>query len=212
LEAPILFSTLADRRAALLVSALQLSFLTIVWNGTVGATALLLSFLDNSLALAALALNALLDSSASAVLVWRFRTEQRDPRAAEHLERRAQTWIIVAIGLIALYIGAQSVRALVGGSHPESSAFGVALAGLSLVVLPWLGYRKLRVASELSSAALRGDGVLTLAAATLAAVTLVALLLNSALGWWWADPAAALLVSAALATEAIRLAARHRFG
>jgi divalent metal cation (Fe/Co/Zn/Cd) transporter len=212
LEAPILFSTLTDRRAALLVSALRLSFLTIIWNGTVGATALLLSFLDNSLALAALALNALLDSSASAVLVWRFRTEQRDPRAAEHLERRAQIWIIVAIGLIALYIGAQSVRALVGGTHPESSAFGVALAGLSLVVLPWLGYRKLRVASELSSAALRGDGVLTLAAATLAAVTLVALLLNSALGWWWTDPAAALLVSAALATEAIRLAVRHRFG
>jgi divalent metal cation (Fe/Co/Zn/Cd) transporter len=212
LEAPILFSTLTDRRAALLVSALRLSFLTIIWNGTVGATALLLSFLDNSLALAALALNALLDSSASAVLVWRFRTEQRDPRAAEHLERRAQIWIIVAIGLIALYIGAQSVRALVGGTHPESSAFGVALAGLSLVVLPWLGYRKLRVASVLSSAALRGDGVLTLAAATLAAVTLVALLLNSALGWWWADPAAALLVSAALATEAIRLAVRHRFG
>jgi divalent metal cation (Fe/Co/Zn/Cd) transporter len=212
LEAPVLFPTPADRRAALLVSALQLSFLTIAWNGAIGATAFLLSFLNDSLALAALALSALLDSSASAVLVWRFRTEQRDPSAAENLERRAQTWIFMAMGLIALYIGAQSVRALVGGSHPESSAFGVALAGLSLVVLPWLGYRKLRVASELSSAALRGDGVLTLAAATLAAVTLVALLLNSALSWWWADPAAALLVAAALATEAIRIAMRHRFG
>ena len=78
LEAPVLFSTPVDRRAALLVSAIHLSVFTIAWNGAVGAAALLLSFLDNSLALAALALNALLDSSASAVLVWRFRTEQRD--------------------------------------------------------------------------------------------------------------------------------------
>ena len=79
-------------------------------------------------------------------------------------------------------------------------------------MLPRLGRRKLSVASELSSAALRGDGVLTLAAATLAAVTLVALMLNSGLGWWWADPAAALLIAAALAAEATRIAVRHRFG
>ena len=207
-----MFSTTVDRRAALLVSALQLSLFTIAWNGVVGATALLSSFMDNSLALAAFALNALLDSSASAVLVWRFRKEQRDPLAAEQLERRAQTWIILAMGVIALYVGAQAVRALIGGAHPESSTFGLALAALSLAVLPWLGRRKLQVAAGLSSEALRGDGVLTLAAATLAAVTLVALLLNSAFGWWWADPAAALLIAAALATEATRIAVRHRFG
>lgn len=207
-----MFSTAVDRRAALLTSALQLSFLTIAWNGAVGGTALVLSFLDESLALAAFGLNALLDSLASTVLVWRFRKEQRDPLAAEQIERRAQIWIISAMSLIALYIGAQSLRALLVGSHPETSAFAVAVAVLSLVVLPWLGRRKLRVALELSSAALRGDGVLTLAAATLAAVTLIALLLNSALGWSWADPAAALLIAAALATEATRIAVRHRIG
>ena len=207
-----MFSTTVDRCAALLVSALRLSLFTIAWNGVVGATALLFSFMDDSLALAAFALNALLDSSASAVLVWRFRKEQRDPLTAEHLEPRAQTWIILAMGVIALYVGAQAVRALIGGAHPESSAFGLALAALSLAVLPWLGRRKLQVAAGLSSEALRGDGVLTLAAATLAAVTLMTLLTELGFRLVVGRPAAALLIAAALATEATRIAVRHRLG
>jgi len=88
----------------------------------------------------------------------------------------------------------------------------VILAAMSLAVLPWLGRQKLLVASDLPSPALRGDGVLTLAAAALAAVTVAALLVNSALGWWWADPAAALLIAAALGIEAARISVRHRFG
>lgn len=207
-----MLSKTVDRRADSLASALQLSFLTIAWNGVVGGTCLVLSFLDNSLALAAFALNALLDSSASAVLIWRFRKEQRDPVAAEHFERKAQTWIILAMVVVALYVGVQAIRALAEGTHPEASTFGLVLAVLSLVVLPWLGRQKLRVASDLTSPALRGDGVLTLAAAALAAITLTALLLSSALGWWWADPLAALLIAVGLATEAVRIAVRHRFG
>jgi divalent metal cation (Fe/Co/Zn/Cd) transporter len=201
-----------SNRATLLVYALRLSFFTTVWNGVVGAAALVVSFIDGSLALAGFALNALLDSSASVVLVWRFRKEQRDPVAAERLERRAQYWIVLAMLLVALYVGVQGIRALADGSHPEASAFAVILAAVSLVVLPWLGRSKLRVASDLTSQSLRGDGILTVAAAALAAITLTALLVNSAFGWWWADPAAALLIATALAIEATRVAARHRFG
>jgi divalent metal cation (Fe/Co/Zn/Cd) transporter len=106
----------------------------------------------------------------------------------------------------------ESVRALVNGSHPESSALGFGIAAISLLVLPVLGAMKLRLAGRLGSPALRGDGVLTPAAAALAAITLVALLANSVLDGWWADPAAALLIAIALATEATRVAVRHRFG
>jgi divalent metal cation (Fe/Co/Zn/Cd) transporter len=199
-------------RHSLVGTALRLSYFTIVWNGVVGALALVVGLTTGSLALAGFALNALLDSSASVVLVWRFRKERTDPVAAEHLERRAQTWVIVAMFLVALYVGVQAGRALVDGSHPESSAFGFAIATISLLVLPVLGVMKLRVASRLGSPALRGDAVLTLAAAALAAITLVALLANSLLDWWWADPMAALLIAIALATEATRVAIRHRFG
>lgn len=177
-----------------------------------GVAALVVSAIDGSLALGGFALSALLDSSASAMLVWRFTKEQRDPTAAETFERRAQAGIALAMLLVGLYIGQQAVRALVGGSRPEASAFGVGLAAMSLVVLPLLARMKLRLASRLGSAALRGDGVLTLAATVLAAITLTALLLDSAFAWWWSDPIAALLIATALVVEATRLALRHRFG
>ena len=203
---------LTTARSHLLVSALRLSFFTIAWNGVVGVTALVVSVKDGSLALAGFALSALLDSSASAMLVWRFRKEQRDPRGADAFEQRAQAGIALAMLLVGLYISQQAVRALVGGSHPDASAFGVGLAAISLVVLPLLARMKLSLASRLESAALRGDGVLTLAATVLAAITLTALLLDSAFAWWWSDPIAALLIATALVVEATRLCLRHRFG
>ena len=203
---------MATDRADLLTSALRLSFFTIAWNGAVGAVALALSVADGSLALASFGLSALLDVSASVVLVSRFRKEQRDPVGAERLERRAQGYIIVAMLAVGLYVAVQGVRSLVGGAHPGASAFGVILAAVSLMVLPVLAWRKLGVATRLASQALRGDGVLTGAAAVLAATTLTALVLNSTLGWWWADPTAALLVAAALTTEGMRIGVRHRFG
>lgn len=203
---------LDGERRSLLASALRVSYFTIVWNGVVGAGALLVGVTTESLALAAFALNALLDSTASLILVWRFRRERTDPVAAEHLERRAQTWVITAMYVVALYVGVQAVRALINGSHPEPSGFAFGIAAASLLVLPALGVMKLRLGGQLGSPALRGDGVLTLAAAALAAVTLLALAANSLLDWWWADPLAALVISAALAAEATRVAVRHRFG
>jgi divalent metal cation (Fe/Co/Zn/Cd) transporter len=199
-------------RAALIASALRLSYFTVAWNGAIGAAALILSAVTGSPALAGLALNALLDSSASVVLVWRFRRERRDPAAAERLERRAHRWITMAMLVVAAYVGYEGIRALVDRAHVEESALGLALAAVSLLVLPWLGRRKLQVARGLHSPALRGDGVLTLAAAALSAITLLALAANSAFGLWWADPCAALLIAGALAVEAIRIIVRHRFG
>jgi len=138
--------------------------------------------------------------------------EQRDAAAAERLERRAQACVAAAMLAVALYVGVQAGRGLARSSHPHASVLGVALAAVSLLVLPWLGRRKLRVAAGLASAALRGDGILTAASAALAAITLLALIVNSAFGWWWADPIAALLIASALAVEATRVAVRHRFG
>jgi divalent metal cation (Fe/Co/Zn/Cd) transporter len=204
--------TMGSGRLALVHSALRLSYFTVAWNGVVGVAALVAAVTSGSTALIAFALSALLDSSASAVLIWRFREERRDSEAAERLERHAQTWIVVAMLATAAYVGAQASRALIAGDHPGASILGATLAVASLLVLPWLARRKLRVAAGLESQALRGDGILTAAAAALAAITLAALIVNSALAWWWADPCAALLIAVALASEAIRIAVRHRFG
>ena len=199
-------------RSELLRSALRLSYFTIAWNCVVGSLALVVSVIDDSPALAGFALNALLDSSASAVLVWRFSREKRDPAGAERLERRAQYGVAFAMVAVALYVGFQAVRGLVEGSHPKASVFGAIVATAALLVLPWLGRAKLRVAAGLSSGALRGDAVLTLAAAALAATTLAALLMNAGLDWWWADPLVALLIAGALAVEGVRVAVLHHFG
>jgi divalent metal cation (Fe/Co/Zn/Cd) transporter len=199
-------------RTAFVASALRLSYFTIAWNGVIGSAALVVSTMTDSLALAGFALNALLDSSASAILVWRFRRERSDPATAQHLERRAQAFVAIAMLIVALYIGLEAIQAFIDGSHADESALGIILAIISLLVLPWLGRRKLRVASALPSRALSGDGVLTMAGAALAAITLVALLLTSALGWWWADPLAALIIALALAVEATRLTIHDRFG
>jgi divalent metal cation (Fe/Co/Zn/Cd) transporter len=199
-------------RTQLVTSALRLSFFTIAWNGVVGSLALVVSILDDSPALAGFALNALLDSSASVILVWRFSRERRDPVGAERLERRAQYGVAAAMVLVAAYVGTQAVRGLIEGSHPKASVFGAVVAGASVLVLPWLGKLKLDVAAGLASGAMRGDAVLTLASAALAATTLVALVVNAAFDWWWADPIVALLIAGALGLEGVRVAVRHRFG
>jgi divalent metal cation (Fe/Co/Zn/Cd) transporter len=199
-------------RAAYLEAALRLSFVTIAWNGVVGLAALAAAVTSGSLALAGFALNALLDSSASVVLVWRFRRERKSPAAAAHLERKAVGWIAAAMFLVALYVGVQAGRALADHSHAESSVFGAVLAAFSVLFLPWLGTRKLLVAKRLRSPSLRGDAVLTLAASALAGLALAALVVNAALGWWWADPVAALLIAVGLGAEAVRVTIRHRFG
>jgi divalent metal cation (Fe/Co/Zn/Cd) transporter len=90
------------------------------------------------------------------------------------------------------------------GKHPTTSVVGMVVIGLSLVLLPGLAYTKARVALLLGSRALRGDAILTAASAGLALLTLMALILDSGLGWWWADAGAALVIASALGTEASR--------
>ena len=199
-------------RVSLVAAALRLSYFTIAWNGAIGATGFVVALVTGSLALAGFALNALLDSSASAVLVWRFTHERRDPLAAERAERHAQAVVVAAMMAVGVYVAVEAGRALAGHSHADESALGFVVATVSVLVLPWLGRRKLEVAAALPSAALRGDGVLTLAGAALAAITLLALFVASAFGWWWADPAAALSIAIVLVAEGIRVTVRHRFG
>jgi divalent metal cation (Fe/Co/Zn/Cd) transporter len=209
---PIRVPIAIKERSKLLGTALRLSYFTIGWNSLVGGFALVVSVLDESPVLAGLALNALLDSSASVVLTWRFVRERHDPIAAERLERRAQYGVAAAMIVVAAYVGFQAVGVLARGSHPEASVFGALVAIGSLLVLPWLGRAKLRVAAGLASPALRGDAILTLASAALAGTTLAALALNAGLDWWWADPAVALLIAGGLALEGTRIVTRHRFG
>ena len=178
--------------------------LTVAWNISAGAASLIVGTATGSLALIAFGLDSGVDSIASATLVWRFGQERRHTKRGDELERRALGVVGATLVAIALYVLAQSVRSLAMRSHPEGSAFGIGLAAASLLVLPWLAYRKMTLANVLGSLALRGDAVLSGAGAALALVALAGQLLNRELGWWWSDSVAALFIAAVLMVEGLR--------
>ena len=140
-----------------------------------------------SIALIGFGADSLVDGSASAVLV----------------ERQAARAVGVILMLIALYLTIAAVLALANRSSPETTLVGVVLSAASVLVLPILGRAKLRLAKSLASSALHADGVLSLAGAGLASATLLSLFADSALGWWWADAVAALLIAGTLFRESL---------
>ena len=175
--------------------------LSVGWAAIVGVGAIVAGFAAGSVALVAFGGDSITDGAASAVLVWRFRRERSAPHDLHRIEHRAAHVVGAILMLIGLYVSASAIAALAGHRAPEHSAVGLALTGASVLVLPVLARAKLRLASPLDSAALRADGILSLAGAALAAVTLASLALDAALGWWWSDAVAALVVASFLLTE-----------
>jgi divalent metal cation (Fe/Co/Zn/Cd) transporter len=195
---------MTDRWHDLLLAATRWSAISLAWASLVGVAALIAGFAASSVALVGFGANSILDGSASAVLVWRFRHERLSTAEVNAVERRAAQVVGAAMIAIGLYLSVSAIAALSGHSEPERTALGTVLTAASVCVFPVLARAKLRLAASLGSRALRGDGVLSLAGAVLAAATLAGLVLDSALGWWWADAAAALLIAAMLLAEGAR--------
>ena len=195
--------------------AARLCALTVAWNTIVGGSAVATAISTGSLSLIGFGINAVVDSSASAVLVWRFRAE-----AAGHVERaRAAERLALRLAgaaflLVALYLLIQATRSLSAGRHFQAALFGLAEAIASLARLPFLASAKYSLSKRLGSPALRADSLLTWSGVALASLALAALLAQRVLGWWWADPIGALAIAALLAwqgSQAIRggTAAHH---
>ena len=182
---------------------------SVAWAALAGIASVAAGAITGSLALLAFGLDSVIDGSASAVLVWRFRLELRSAGHPGHAEHVAARVVAVAMLAAAVYVVAQAARslilgALILGAHPGQSVLGLVLLAGSLAVLPLLGYIKLRLAGRLESRALRGDGVLSAAGAALAAVALAGVAAERLLGWWQADPVAASLIALFLLREGWR--------
>jgi divalent metal cation (Fe/Co/Zn/Cd) transporter len=191
-------------RARLVRRALRLEYLTVGWNLLEAAVSLAAGALAASVALVGFGADSLIEVSSGAVLLWRLRAEASDAGRAELIERRALRlvgWCFLALAAYVLY---ESVSSLARREAPEASAVGVALALLSLAVMPLLARAKRRVAARLSSRALAADSRQTDICAYLSAILLAGLALNALLGWWWADPAAALLMTPIIIREGVR--------
>lgn len=175
--------------------------LSIVLNGLLGGLAAIVGLATDSLSLLGFGLDAAIDSVASIVLVWRFRTEAREPHRAERIERLAETAIGAVLLVLAGYLAIGALNAIASGAHPEPNVVRTVLLSFAVIALPPLALAKLRVARALASGALRADSILTGIAALLGAIGLLSLILDLVLHIPGADAVGALVIAAIVARE-----------
>jgi len=156
-----------------------------------------------SVALLGFGIDSFVETASGAILIWRLRAESpgRDAEHIEELERRARRLVGLSLLLLAAWVAFDALRTLAGGDRPEPSPAGIAITTLSLGVMWWLARAKRAVAAGLRSRALAADSFQTTACWWLSLITLGGVGLNAALGWWWADPVAALGITWFLVRE-----------
>jgi divalent metal cation (Fe/Co/Zn/Cd) transporter len=185
-------------RKRLLRRGVRLAWATVCWNMVEGIVAVSAGALASSVALVGFGVDSFVETASGAVVGWRLRaemTDQSDRERAEALESRAARIAGALLLALAAYIVVDAGRRLLGyGAEARESIVGIALTAVSLVVMPLLGWAKLRTAGALGSGALRADAYETITCSWLSLTTLVGLILNAAFGWWWADPLAALAI------------------
>ena len=190
-------------RARALRRALRLEYATVGWNVVEGAVGVAAALAAGSTALLGFGLDSFVESASGGVLIWRLQAERRttDRESVERVERRAQRLVAASLFLLAAWIVYDASRALWEQERPGTSWVGMGLTGVSMVAMIWLARAKRRAAAELESRALEADAFQTTACFWLSVVTLAGLALNALLGWWWADPVAALGVAALVLKE-----------
>ncbi|HKX17708.1 MAG TPA: cation transporter [bacterium] len=176
-------------------AGIRIEWLTIGWMTVEATVSVAAGLTAGSIALIAFGVDSVIELISAATLLWRLRLEDAGPAASERIEQaERQASRIVGASLLALaaYVALQSGYDLWTRSAPERSLPGIVVAAAALVVMPALVRAKVRVASTIGSAALRGDAACGVVCAYMAATLLAGLVLRAAFGWWWADPVAAL--------------------
>jgi len=189
-------------RARLVRRGLWLNYATLVYNSLEAVIAIGAGLVAGSIALVGFGVDSVIELTASGAAIWRLHTD-RDAAARERSER-VTLWVVgVCFLALALYVAVDATESLLTREPPGESVVGIALAAVSLVVMPLLARAKRRVALAIRSGALVAETRQTMICTYLSAILLVGLLLNSALGWWWADPVAALGMVPLIAHEGV---------
>jgi divalent metal cation (Fe/Co/Zn/Cd) transporter len=192
------------RRVRLLVAA------TITYNVVEAVVALAAGTIASSIALVGFGLDSVIEVASAAAVAWQFAALDAD--RIERRERTALRVIAWSFFSLAAYVTIESLRTLLGlgfgitfglgaDAGPEDSPVGIVLVAISVVVMPVMSLVQRRAGRELGSASAVADSKQTLLCTYLSAAVLVGLVLNAALGWWWADPAAGLVLAALAVRE-----------
>jgi divalent metal cation (Fe/Co/Zn/Cd) transporter len=187
-------------RVALARRARRLEYFTIAWNSLEGLVGVAAGVMAGSISLVAFGIDSFIEITSGGALLWRM---SADADASRREKREALALRIVGVCFLALcvYVAYEAISNLIAHEAPERSLAGIALALASLVVMPLLARAKRRVGNQMGSAAMAADAKQTEFCYYLSAVLLAGLLLNAAFGFWWADPAAALLMVPLIARE-----------
>jgi divalent metal cation (Fe/Co/Zn/Cd) transporter len=175
-----------------------LSWLSLGAMSVEGIVAMVAGIIAESIALVGFGLDSAIEGFASVIIIWRFTGARIMSQGAEH---RAQKLVAIQFFLLAPYVAVESVRALVGGEHPDVSVLGMALAVFSLTTMPLLGAAKQHIAEQIGSAATKGEGRQNVLCAYLAGALLIGLLGNAAAGAWWLDPLVGLVIAGVAVKE-----------
>lgn len=185
--------TLGAERRSQVQRGKFLEFVTVGYNSLEGVIAVASGVAAGSIALVGFGFDSIIEVISGFVLLWRLYADVDESRR-ERVEQHALRIVGISFMLLAAYVAYDAITSLVRGEAPEESIVGIVLAAVSLVVMPLLVQAKRKVARAIRSAAMEADAAQTQICTYLSAILLGGLLLNATLGWWWADPVAALVM------------------
>jgi divalent metal cation (Fe/Co/Zn/Cd) transporter len=186
----------------------RLSWLTLGYNSMEGFIAIGAGLVAGSIALVGFGFDSAIELVASAAALWRLNADV-NPVQRERVELLTLRIVGVLFLALALYVTLDAANALFTREVPEASTVGIVLAAASLVVMPLLARAKRKVAIALGSRALRAESQQTQLCTYLSAILLGGLTLNAFFGWWWADPAAALVMVPIIGREGLQALRGH---
>jgi divalent metal cation (Fe/Co/Zn/Cd) transporter len=196
----LIVTVLETTRHAVAQRGKRLEYFTIAWNSLEGLVAIIAGAIAGSISLVGFGIDSFIEVISGATLLWRMSVDANQ-QTREWNERLSIRIVGVCFIALAAYVAYESVFDLIGRNAPKHSVPGIVLACVSLVAMPILSRAKKRVGNELGSAAMRADAKQTDFCVYLSAILLAGLLLNAALGWWWADPVAGLVMTPIIACE-----------
>jgi divalent metal cation (Fe/Co/Zn/Cd) transporter len=185
----------AGELAALRRRGFWLEYATMAWMVAEAAVAISAGVIASSIALVGFGLDSVIELFAAAIVVWQLHGD------GQERETRAVRLIGVTFFALAAYLTAQSIRDLASQARPGQSVPGLAVAGAALLVMPALAIAKRRTGQALGNRTLIADSAETAFCAFTSAATLLGVGLNAWAGWWWADPAAGLVIAALAVKE-----------
>ena len=176
-------------------TGLWLEYLTIGWCVVEAGISIWAGIAAGSIALIGFGLDSAIEIFAAFVVVWQLYGEN------EERKRVALRLIGVTFFLLAAYVLADAVRHLVMQVEAHESGVGIVVTAAAVVIMPLLAWGKWRVGKKLGNPVLVADGTESALCALFSGATLLGLVLNATLGWWWADPAAAIVIAVLAAKE-----------